>query len=62
MKWILIAAFVTGHTMGGSKGFSFQEFDSKETCETAKQKATEMAAKVRGSADPGQFQLDCVKK
>lgn len=62
MKWILIAAFVTAHNYGGSKGFAFQEFESKETCETAKLKAVELAGKVKGSNDPGLFQLDCVKK
>lgn len=62
MKWILMAVFVTAHTMGGSKGFSFQEFESKETCEAAKVKAAQMAGKVRGNNGSDQFQLECVKK
>lgn len=59
MHWILIAVFVSGAAQGGSKGFSFQDFDTKETCEAAKVQAIEMAKKVRG--DDG-FQLECVKK
>ncbi|MDB5935747.1 MAG: hypothetical protein JWQ01_3091 [Massilia sp.] len=60
-KWVLIAVFATSDKDGG-KGFSFQEFNSKETCEAAITSANEMAKLVYGNDSVFQFQLRCVKK
>lgn len=59
MHFVLIAVFMTANTYSGVKGFSFQEFDSKETCEAAIVSAKQMASKVRGE---NEFRLLCIKK
>jgi len=54
--------FVTSKYLGGSRGLAFQEFDSKESCEAAKQKSLDMAEKTQGANRKDQFQLACKSK
>lgn len=61
MKWILIVAFLTGNSGGGTQGIAMQEFDSKETCGAAGKRAVELAASLRGG-DAKQVVFDCKEK
>lgn len=63
MKWILIVAFVTSKSTvssGQMHGFEFQEFDSKETCESAISESKRLVRKLNGSEYD--YTFSCVKK
>lgn len=62
--YILIAVFITTSSVnvGAYKGVSFQEFETKETCEQAKTTTEKMFESVRGYPGSDAFSLKCVKK
>jgi len=62
LKFVLIAMFVTSNYLGGSRGLTFQEFDSKKSGEAAKQKSLDMAEKMQGANRKDQFQFACTPK
>lgn len=51
MHFVLIIAFLTSTSMGGTQGVTMQEFDTKTSCEAAGARAREMAASLRGDED-----------
>lgn len=68
MKWVLIAVFVmtndgAGLKAGGTgfKGFAFQEFDSKKTCEDAMGVTTRMVQSL-DAVNAAMYRLGCVPK
>lgn len=61
MKFILIIAFLTSNTGGGTQGIAMQEFDSSEACTAAGQRVIEIATELRGG-DRKQVRFACVKK
>lgn len=62
--YVLIAVFITTNSInvGAYKGVSFQEFETKATCEQAREEAAEMLRSVRGYQGADAFSLKCVKK
>lgn len=62
MHFVLIIAFLTSASMGGTQGVTMQEFDSKTSCEAAGAKAHEMAAGLRGDDDAQHVRWACVPK
>ena len=62
--YVLIAVFITTSSVniGAYKGASFQEFESKETCEQAIKATQKMLTEVRGYPGSDAFSLKCVKK
>ena len=57
--WILIAVFITTGDFGTQNGVSFQEFSSKESCETAITVVRDLRIRPeRGDA----INMRCVKK
>ncbi len=62
--YVLIAVFITSSSVniGAYKGVSFQEFESKETCEQAKKTTEKMLLEVRGYTGSDAFSLKCVNK
>lgn len=62
--YILIAVFITTSSVnvGAYKGISFQDFETKETCEQAKATAEKMFSLVKGYPGSDAFSLQCVKK
>lgn len=61
MKFILIIAFLTSNSMGGTQGVAMQKFSSKQTCDAAGKKAVELARQLRGG-NADQFKWDCVSQ
>lgn len=62
MKFVLIIAYLTGNSMGGTQGVTLQEFESKQSCEAAGAKATELARRLRGGDRKSPILWECVAK
>lgn len=63
MKFILLVAFITTDYSGGRQGVAMEEFDSRETCMAAGQKAIDLVGKLRGGASDRQgVTWSCVAK
>ena len=62
--YVLIAVFITTSAVniGAYKGVSFQEFETKESCENAKALTEQMISSVRGYPGSDAYQLKCAKK
>lgn len=62
--YVLIAVFITTSSINGGayKGVSFQEFETRETCEQAIKTTEKMLDGVRGYPGRDAYSLRCVKK